>query len=76
MEKKFLVLLCLLPMMLFSQKPKKKQSLEEMYIIKNDSLTIPLDEVIVLDKREFSSETERRYYYWYYKKVQKAYPFA
>ncbi|WKK65242.1 DUF4294 domain-containing protein [Lutimonas zeaxanthinifaciens] len=76
MEKKILVLLCLLPIMLFAQNPKKKQSLEELYIIKNDSLTIPLDEVIVLDKREFSSDTERRYYYWYYKKVQKAYPFA
>ncbi|MCA0933749.1 DUF4294 domain-containing protein [Lutimonas saemankumensis] len=76
MEKKILVLLFLLPILLFSQNPKKKQSLEELYIIKNDSLTIPLDEVIVLDKREFSSDTERRYYYWYYKKVQKAYPFA
>ena len=76
MEKKFLVLLCFVPILLFSQNPKKKQSLEELYIIKNDSLTIPLDEVIVLDKREFSSKTERRYYYWYYKKVQKAYPFA
>lgn len=64
--------------MLFSQNPKKKkkQSLDEFYIIKNDSLTIPLDEVIVFDKREFKSKKERRYYYWYYKKVQKAYPFA
>lgn len=62
--------------MLFSQNPKKKQSLDEFYIIKNDSLTIPLDEVIVFDKRNFNSKKEKRYYYWYYKKVHKAYPFA
>ena len=62
--------------MLFSQSTKKQKSLDEFYIIKNDSLTIPLDEVVVLDKREFKSKKERRYYYWYYKKVHKAYPFA
>jgi len=78
MKKIFILLLFILPLMLFSQNPKKKkkQSLDEFYIIKNDSLTIPLDEVIVFDKREFKSKKERRYYYWYYKKVQKAYPFA
>ena len=32
--------------------------------------------MIVLDRRKFKSENERRYYYWYYKKVHKAYPFA
>ena len=63
-------------MILFSQNTKKKKSLDEFYIIKNDSLTIPLDEVVVLDKRDFNSKKERRYYYWYYKKVHKAYPFA
>lgn len=50
--------------------------MDELYIIKNDSLTISLDEVFVLDRRKFTSENERKYYYWYYKKVQKAYPFA
>jgi hypothetical protein len=50
--------------------------LDEFYIIKNDSLTIPLDEVVVFDKRHFNSKKEKRYYYWYYKKVHKAYPFA
>ena len=50
--------------------------MDEMYIIKNDSLTIPLDEVFVFNKRKFNSDKERRYYYWYYKKVHKAYPFA
>ena len=50
--------------------------MDDFYIIKNDSLTIPLDEVLVLDRRKFKSKNERRYYYWYYKKVHKAYPFA
>jgi len=61
---------------LFSQKPKKEIKQDEFYIIKNDSLTIPLDEIYVLNRLKFKSKNERRYYYWYYKKVQKAYPFA
>ena len=76
MKKSFVILLFVFPLMLFSQNTKKQKSLDEFYIIKNDSLTIPLDEVVVFDKREFKSKKERRYYYWYYKKVQKAYPFA
>jgi len=76
MKKNIYILLFLLPVLSFSQKAKKESKLDEMYIIKNDSLTIPLDEVFVFNKRKFSSNKERRYYYWYYKKVQKAYPFA
>ncbi len=76
MKKCFVILLFFSPWMLLSQNPIKKQSLDEFYIIKNDSLTIPLDEVIVFDKRNFNSTKERRYYYWYYKKVHRAYPFA
>ena len=76
MKKSFGFLLLFLPMLLFSQNPKKESALDELYIIKNDSLTIPLDEVIILDKRSFKSTKEKRYYYWYYKKVKKAYPFA
>ncbi len=76
MKKIFGIILIISPLLLFSQNPKKKQSLDDYYIIKNDSLTIPLDEVLVFDKRDFNSKKERRYYYWYYKKVQKAYPFA
>lgn len=76
MKKKFGILLLFVPMILFSQKTKKEDSLEDFYIIKNDSLTIPLDEVLVLDRHKFKTKKERRYYYWYYKKVQKAYPFA
>ena len=76
MKKIFGIILIIFPLLLFSQNPKNKQSLDDYYIIKNDSLTIPLDEVLVLDKRDFNSKKERRYYYWYYKKVQRAYPFA
>jgi hypothetical protein len=61
---------------LFSQKPKKENKQDEFYVIKNDSLTIPLDEIFVLNRLKFKSKDERRYYFWYYKKVQKAYPFA
>ena len=61
---------------MFSQKPKKENKQDEIYVIKNDSLTIPLDEIYVLNRLKFNSKNERRYYYWYYKKVHKAYPFA
>ena len=49
---------------------------EDYYIIKNDSLTIPLEEVVILNKLKFDSSKEKRYYYWYTKKVRKAYPYA
>jgi hypothetical protein len=76
MKKSYYILLLLIPFFAISQKTKKENELDELYIINNDSLTISLDEVIVLDRRKFKSENERRYYYWYYKKVHKAYPFA
>lgn len=76
MKKSFGIFVYIFPLILFSQTPDKGFSEDEFYIIKNDSLTIPLEEVLVLDKRDFSSKKEKRYYYWYYKKVLKAYPFA
>ncbi len=76
MKKIFGIILFIFPLLLFSQEPENKQSIDDYYIIKNDSLTIPLDEVLVFDKRDFNSKKERRYYYWYYKKVHRAYPFA
>ncbi len=76
MKKIFAIFLLIFPLLLLSQNKTKQQSLDEFYIIKNDSLTIPLDEVVVFDKRNFNSKKEKRYYYWYYKKVHKAYPFA
>jgi hypothetical protein len=68
MKKSFGIFLFFIPLMLFSQKAEKKLSIDEFYIIRNDSLTIPLDEILLLDKRDFKSKKERRYYYWYYKK--------
>ena len=76
MKKSFGIFVFIFPLLIFSQKPDKGFSEDEFYIIKNDSLTIPLEEVLVLDKRDFKSDKEKRYYYWYYKKVLKAYPFA
>jgi hypothetical protein len=76
MKKKLIILFILLPLCIFSQKKKNEQEKDDFYIIQNDSLTIPLDEVVVIDKRSFDSDKERRYYFWYYKKVQRAYPFA
>jgi len=76
MKKKLLLILLLLPICVFAQKKEETDIFEDFYIIKNDSLTIPLDEVVVFDKRSFDSDKEKRYYFWYYKKVHKAYPFA
>lgn len=76
MKKKLLIALLLLPVFLHSQSDKKGEVTDDFYIIRNDSLTIPLDEIIVIDKRSFDSDKERRYYFWYYKKVQRAYPYA
>ena len=76
MKKKLLLILLLLPLAFHAQKKEKKGERDDFYIIRNDSLTIPLDEVVVIDKRSFDSDKERRYYFWYYKKVHRAYPFA
>lgn len=70
------ILLFTLPLFLFSQKNKEENLDNDLYIIKNDSLTIPLDEILVFKNRKFKSTTERKYYYWYYKKVHNAYPYA
>ncbi len=76
MKKYIFILLLIIPILLFSQKNKKENLMNDFYIIKNDSLTIPLDEIIVFKKRKFNNSKERKYYYWYYKKVHAAYPFA
>ena len=59
MKKSLVILLFIFPFILFSQNDKKKQSLEDFYIIRNDSLTIPLDEVVIFDKRHFNSKKEK-----------------
>lgn len=76
MKKKLILIGLLLPLALYPQKKDKVDKRDDFYIIRNDSLTIPLDEVVVIDKRSFDSDKERRYYFWYYKKVHRAYPFA
>lgn len=76
MKKKLLILIVLLPLCVLAQKNKNEKETDDFYIIRNDSLTIPLDEIVVIDKRSFDSDKERRYYFWYYKKVHRAYPFA
>jgi len=76
MKKIAFILLFSIPFFTFSQKRSQKRVKDDLFIIKNDSLTIPLDEVIVFDKKHFDSSKEKRYYYWYYKKVHKAYPYA
>ncbi len=63
-------------MLCFSQEIVKDTVIDDLIIIKNDSLLLELDEVLVFDRRTFDSNKERRYYYWFYKKVHKAYPFA
>ncbi len=60
----------------FSQEIAKDTIIDNLLIIKNDSLMLILDEVIVFNNRKFTSNTERRYYHWYAKKVRKAYPYA
>ncbi len=59
-----------------AQEVKKDTIIDDLIIIKGDSATISLDEVVVLNKLQFDSTKERRYYYWYWKKVHKAYPYA
>ena len=76
MKRIFLITSLFIGLIGWAQKSPKTQAEEDFFIIKNDSLTIPLEEVVVLNKRDFNTDKERRYYYWYYKKVMKAYPFA
>ena len=56
MKKKLIIFVLLLPLALYAQKKEKAGERDDFYIIRNDSLTIPLDEVIVIDKRSFDSD--------------------
>jgi hypothetical protein len=76
MKKNLLFILLLMPLAIWAQQKDSPDEKDDFYIIRNDSLTIPLDEVVVIDRRSFSTDKERRYYFWYYKKVHRAYPFA
>tara|TARA_R110002073_G_scaffold72537_1_gene177801 strand:+ start:844852 stop:845532 length:681 start_codon:yes stop_codon:yes gene_type:complete len=59
-----------------SQVIKKDTIINDFIVIKGDSVTISLDEIVVLNKLKFKTTKEKRYYYWYSKKVHNAYPFA
>ncbi|MCF6296908.1 MAG: DUF4294 domain-containing protein [Flavobacteriaceae bacterium] len=59
-----------------SQGIVKDTIIDDLLIIRGDSLVLTLDEVIVFKNRKFKSASERKYYYWYAKKVRKAYPYA
>jgi len=59
-----------------SQEVRKDTIINDMIIIRGDSLIFSLDEIILLSKFNFKSTKEKRYYYWYWKKVHNAYPYA
>ena len=75
---RFSVLFCIIicALTVSAQEIKKDTIINDMIIIRGDSVTIPLDEVVVLNKLHFKSTKEKRYYYWYWKKVHNAYPYA
>jgi len=66
----------ILSITVFSQERVKDTIIGDLIIIKNDSMMLSLDEIVLFNKRKFDSTTERKYYLWYAKKVRKAYPFA
>jgi len=69
-------ILILLSFTISAQEIQKDTIINDMIVIRGDSLTIPLDEIMILNKLNFKTTKEKRYYYWYWKKVNKAYPYA
>ena len=69
-------ILILLSFSVSAQEIQKDTIINDMIVIRGDSLTIPLDEIMILNKLNFKTTKEKRYYYWYWKKVNKAYPYA
>ena len=59
-----------------SQEFRKDTIINDMIIIRGDSLIFTLDEIVLLSKFNFKTTKEKRYYYWYWKKVHNAYPYA
>jgi len=59
-----------------AQEVKKDTIIDDMIVIRGDSIMISLDEVMVLNKFNFNTSKEKRYYYWYWRKVHNAYPYA
>jgi len=60
----------------FAQNVSKDTIINDMIVIRGDSLVFNLDEIILLSKFNFKTTKEKRYYYWYWKKVHNAYPYA
>ena len=77
MLRKF-TLLCivLLSFLSSAQEIRKDTIINDMIIIRGDSLIFSLDEILLLSKFNFKTTKEKRYYYWYWKKVHNAYPYA
>ena len=69
-------ILLLLSFTVSAQETQKDTIINGMIVIRGDSLTIPLDEVMLLNKLNFKTTKEKRYYYWYWKKVNRAYRYA
>ncbi len=76
MRNTLFILFVLVSLSGFSQEMKTDTIINDMLIIRNDSMTMALDEIVLFKNRNFKSNSEKKYYYWYYKKVHKAYPFA
>jgi len=60
----------------FAQTVKNDTIINDMIVIRGDSLVFNLDEILLLSKFNFKTTKEKRYYYWYWKKVHNAYPYA
>ena len=77
MLKRFTFLcIVILSFQISAQDVRKDTIINDMIVIRGDSLIIPLDEIILLSKFNFKTTKEKRYYYWYWKKVHNAYPYA
>ena len=76
MRKLVLVLFLISFLPSLSQETLKDTIIDDLIIIRNDSMMLSLDEVVLFDDYFYDSKKERRYYLWYAKKVRKAYPFA
>jgi len=59
-----------------AQEVYKDTIINDMIVIRGDSLVFNLDEIVLLSKFNFKTTKEKRYYYWYWKKVHNAYPYA
>ncbi|MCF6347422.1 MAG: DUF4294 domain-containing protein [Flavobacteriaceae bacterium] len=70
------IIIVMLSFSISAQEVQKDTIINDMIVIRGDSIMISLDEVIVLNKFNFKTTKEKRYYYWYWKKVHNAYPYA